>query len=116
MALVAGNICGSTTDSLHVVFEDCSALVFLPTSFTPNGDGLNDFYLPSVANVELYELWIFDQWGRPIFHTQDPTESWQGDNNGGGYYIANGIYNFRVLYRTNLGTIQERRGFIQIIR
>jgi gliding motility-associated-like protein len=116
LALVAGNICGSTTDSLHVEFEDCSAFVFLPTSFTPNGDGLNDFYMPSVANVELYELWIFDQWGRALFHTQDPAEVWQGDSNGGGYYIANGIYNFRVLYRTNLGTIQERRGFIQIIR
>lgn len=110
------NVCGSAIDSLEVVFEDCSELVFLPTAFTPNGDGLNDFYIPSVANVELYELWIFDQWGRAVFHTEDPNEVWQGDNNSGGYYIANGIYNFRVLYRTNQGTIQERRGYIQIIR
>jgi gliding motility-associated-like protein len=116
LAIVAGNMCGSSTDSLHVLFEDCSALVFLPTSFTPNGDGLNDYYLPSVANVEQYELWIFDQWGKTIFYTQNPSEVWQGDNNGGGYFIANGIYNFRVLYRTNLGTAQERRGYIQIIR
>ncbi len=58
---------------------------FAPNAITPNGDGLNDVFIPKGTGWEInkYELWIFDRWGGIIFNTKDPLVSWnaKGVNN-----------------------------------
>ncbi len=116
LAIEVGNECGVSTDSLYVVFEDCSVAVFMPTSFTPNGDGINDQYWPGVSNVSVYDLKIFDKWGNVLFHSNDPSLPWLGDTLTGEYYVPNGIYNFLLVCRTTQGNGFERRGHIVVIR
>jgi gliding motility-associated-like protein len=116
LELIVGNVCGSAFDSLHVTFEDCSAFVYLPTAFTPNGDDINDEYWASAMNVESFDLKIFDAWGNMVHHSNDPEKPWIGDTIGGESFVQNGIYNYLVSYRTGKGNVQERRGFIQVIR
>jgi gliding motility-associated-like protein len=116
LQLIVGNVCGTSIDSLHVAFEDCSAFVYLPTAFTPNGDDINDEYWPSVKNVDAFDLNIFDAWGNMVFHSTDTSRPWLGDAAGGGYFVPNGVYNYLASYRTGIGNAFERRGFIQVIR
>jgi gliding motility-associated-like protein len=116
LELVVGNVCGTVFDSLHVTFEDCSAFVYLPTAFTPNGDDINDEYWASAMNVESFDLKIFDAWGNLVHQSNDPKKPWIGDTVGGESFVQNGIYNYLVSYRTGKGNVQERRGFIQLIR
>jgi gliding motility-associated-like protein len=116
LAIEVGNNCGTSTDSLFVVFEDCSAFLYFPSCFSPNGDGINDVYKPSALNIDSYDLKIFDKWGRLVFQSIDADEPWVGDSLVGGYYVPNGVYNYFLVCRTGKGNSLERRGHIIVTR
>jgi len=73
----------TVTDS--VILKDIVTL-YIPNSFTPDNDGLNDFFSPQGINIDpnSYEFEIYDRWGNLIFHTTDIDAKWNGTymNNG----------------------------------
>jgi len=73
--------------------------VYVPTSFTPNNDGLNDAWQPSVIgqdNIAKYDCWVFNRTGHNVFHSTDPNEPWIGGNelSGGGEHYSGGAETF----------------------
>ena len=56
--------------------------VFVPNVFTPNGDNENDQFLPVTTGIKLYELMVFDRWGKKLFQTFDLKMGWDGTYNG----------------------------------
>lgn len=116
LAIAAYNTCGESVDSLHVVFEDCSPTIYMPSSFTPNGDDINDQYWAGVANVDSFQLTIFDRWGRATFQTTDASVPWQGDVLGRGYFAETGVYSFVLTCRVGRGKVIERKGHILLLR
>ncbi len=81
--LHAFNSCGTSSDSIRVLFDNCDCKVFMPNVFTPNGDGNNDIYKPE-ANCDLrfIELRIFNRWGEMVFETNSLTAGWDGTYKG----------------------------------
>jgi len=73
----------SVIDSVKV--KDISTL-YIPNSFTPNGDGHNDLFLPYGLNVDpdTYEMMIFDRWGQMLFDTKEWGVGWNGTLNNHG--------------------------------
>lgn len=67
-----------------VVQEDFA--VFIPNTFTPNGDGLNDLFFPQGIGVDPdhYTMWIFDRWGNLIYQTSVWPGGWDGTVQGKG--------------------------------
>ena len=60
---------------------ECQLTIFVPNSFTPNGDGPNDTFLPIFGCPPAeYEMFVFDRWGNLIFRTTDVNRGWDGDN------------------------------------
>ncbi len=56
-------------------------IYYVPNTFTPNGDGSNDVFLPIITSgieTKGYELLIFNRWGEVIFMSTDPTIGWDG--------------------------------------
>jgi len=51
---------------------------FVPNTFTPNGNGLNDVFMPAIMGGEQYHFMIFDRWGMLIFETYDVNTGWDG--------------------------------------
>ena len=76
------------------IIRTCPALIFFPSAFTPNGDGLNDYFQPKGTDINDFYMIIFDRWGSKVFETRDPGRGWDGTMQGafagpGGYsYIA----------------------------
>jgi gliding motility-associated-like protein len=72
--------------------------MFLPNSFTPNDDGLNDEFRP-VFTCEPYDyqLDLYNRWGVKIQTILDPTIGWNGKS--AGDPLEDGIYAFRLFYR-----------------
>jgi gliding motility-associated-like protein len=68
------------TDSV-VVSAECSS-IYLPSAFTPNGDGLNDVFMAFGIDLKDFQLVIYNRWGEKIFQTQDITLGWDGTYRG----------------------------------
>ncbi|MEM9990382.1 MAG: gliding motility-associated C-terminal domain-containing protein [Bacteroidota bacterium] len=101
--------------------EDNCPIYELPNTFTPNGDGQNDIFIPYAYRfVERIELQVFNRWGQLVFETTDPDINWTGDNlNGEG--LADGVYHYTCIVYENrvAGIVQQSevlKGFIQLIR
>jgi gliding motility-associated-like protein len=77
----------------------CSGL-FIPTAFTPNGDGINDIWNVQALGFSRYTLIVYDRWGKEVFNNGgDMTKQWDGTTNG--QPAPEGVYTF-VLEGTQL--------------
>lgn len=83
-------------DTIHVFVDN----LWVPTAFTPDGNGVNDVFRPITTDMapEDYHLRIFDRWGQMIFETTDPVKGWDGSGKGGGK-ANTGVYVWRLEYR-----------------
>jgi len=75
--------CFNDVYNFNVKFNaDCNCQIFLPNAFTPNGDGLNDIFLPQIrcSTLELinYSLSLYNRWGEKVFYTTDKSKGWNG--------------------------------------
>ncbi len=93
--------------------------VYIPNSFTPNGDGVNDLF-KAYANeiaVEDFRFAVIDRWGKTIWTTFDIDKGWNGNLDGGDYYCEAGVYAYFIRYTNTItGEIVERLGHITLIR
>ncbi|NNE56341.1 MAG: PKD domain-containing protein, partial [Flavobacteriales bacterium] len=77
--------------------------VYVPNTFTPDGDQINEVFLPQIVGKDLihfYELRIFDRWGIKVFESNDPEEVWIGDFRGNmDSYVKDDVYVWQVKVR-----------------
>lgn len=76
--LYAFSECGLTRDDIRVDFYNCD--IWFPSAFTPNADGRNDIarVRGNIAEIQNFELHIFDRWGKRVFQTNDVNMGWDG--------------------------------------
>ena len=94
ICLVATDTLGcSNTDCLRVLVDD-DLTIFVANAFTPNSDGDNDTFRPSILGVQedWYEFMVFDRWGLLVFRTTDPREAWTGGLDNAGDPLPNDVY------------------------
>ena len=78
--------------SVRLCLDECSNYI-LPNVFSPNGDGVNDIYIPfRTAYVERVEMRIFNRWGLEVFFTEDPDINWDGKISDTDQLVASGVY------------------------
>jgi gliding motility-associated-like protein len=58
------------------------SLLVVPNAFSPNGDGVNDEFLPLNYGLTEFQFRIYNRWGELIYETNDPTKGWNGIYNG----------------------------------
>ncbi len=78
--LIASNDDGCIDTAYHLVCINGDFVVYIPNAFTPDGDGINEVFLPrgfGISNSN-YEFEIFDRWGLLIFKSVDPQKGWDG--------------------------------------
>lgn len=90
--------------------------VFVPNSFSPNGDGNNDQLEVKVnANcVQEYSFQVFDRWGELVFMTEKITESWDGKYKG--KELDNAVFVYHLKTKLVDGTIIDKKGNVSIIK
>lgn len=91
----------TVSDTIEVEYLNCihECYMYAPTSFTPNGDELNDLFIPKYeclgdARIEDYNLSIYNRWGEIIFETPDILKGWDGNSNGN--LLPAGIYFYHI--------------------
>jgi gliding motility-associated-like protein len=107
--------CMSAESSIIVETKSCYR-IYVPNSFTPNGDGLNDVFTFKGFNIFEPNLEIFNRWGDVVCRIQSPNQVWTGSYFNGGYYCENGVYNWRIYYRDDKGVGHIQNGYVTLIR
>lgn len=76
--IVKNNInCFDTAQTIIKVFYNC--YIAVPSAFTPNGDGLNDYLSPlNTYKADNLEFRVYNRWGQLVFETKDPAKRWDG--------------------------------------
>ena len=93
---------------------DFPPTLFVPTAFTPNGDGLNDNFTNFGKFEATFLLQIWNRWGTLVFETTNPDPGWLGDYKG--KPAPEGVYVYRMLVTGYDGKVLERNGSITLIR
>lgn len=114
-SVTVSNEYGCEGTGSFTVRPDCVSKSFIPSAFTPNGDGLNDIFRPTLINFEDYSLVVFNRWGEKIFESDDSDFGWDGTYNGA--VVQNGVYSFVMRYKTteNLQW-QNVGGVVNVVR
>ena len=77
--------------------------------FTPDGDGINDYFYIVVENEKLFNLQIFDEQGHKVFETSDKNKYWDGKNSLSGEVCKPGLYTYTYYYELNSGFKKKDR-------
>lgn len=70
-------VCSGTVIKGTFVIRPDNTL-FVPNTFTPNGDNINDELVVTITNLRAYHIRIFNRWGEPLFESVDIFENWKG--------------------------------------
>lgn len=118
---------GTTVDSVNInitgpdnivaVYKTTEILsdAFVPTAFSPNGDGQNDMFFVHGINPAMdAEIIIFNRWGQQVFQTKDM--SWGWDGNKGSEACPSGVYAYFLKAVNADGTTEIKSGNITLMR
>lgn len=101
--------------TIYVIAKDCNdGTVFVPNTFTPNSDGMNDIMYARSNLVLDVDFNIYDRWGQLVFHTDDITKGWDGIFNG--KPCNPDVFGYYIKYKCNNGKESFKKGNITLIR
>jgi gliding motility-associated-like protein len=104
--------------SCHTITIEDGLNVFVPNTFTPDGDGNNDTFKPVLigADPSTYRFYIFDRWGQPLYQTNNPAATWDG-NFSDGTEVPIGVYVWKLVVKDAVTTRRmERVGHVTLLR
>jgi gliding motility-associated-like protein len=103
------------------VIEFCPGVIYIPNAFTPNNDGVNDFWFIEGENIVEFDLKVYNRWGALIYASKDIETPWLGQWRDGDTYVESDIYSYLITVRYleldgNLSGYQEVQGHVTVIR
>lgn len=110
VAVDSNNCVDSIGHTINIFYE---FLLFTPNSFTPNGDGDNDIFLPKgyrMNKYQSYQFIIYNKWGEAVFTTDKITEGWDGAN------AKSEVFTWVVIIKDEMGAIRKKVGQITLIK
>ncbi|MGL4595981.1 MAG: PKD domain-containing protein [Bacteroidia bacterium] len=91
--------------------------IYIPNTFTPNGDGKNDFFFAYGNYVTDFQMMIFDRWGNLIFQSNDINKGWDGRANGGKDIAQIDTYVYVVSCKElYTGKAKKFRGHVNLVK
>ncbi len=90
--------------------------LFVPNCFTPDHDGVNDFFFVVGHDLRYFELTIFNRYGEVVFKSYDINEPWDGSYQGQEHFVPNGVYNYQLVAIGKRENTIERKGRITLFR
>lgn len=97
--LITTNAAGCIDSVIHEVRIDPEFAIYIPNAFTPDGDNLNDVFMPKGHEIYDFKMEIFDRWGELIFQSASLNHGWDGKANSGVEIAQQGVYVYKISLR-----------------
>ena len=87
--------------------------IYIPNSFTPNGDGMNDTFGAYGEAIKDFKMLVYNRWGQLIFETDNVENRWDGTHQG--VKVPEGSYVYKVVAKGVVGKQTTKDGTVNII-
>ena len=104
------------SDSESVTFEVLESKFGIPNVFTPNNDGINDFFLVIITgeNIEVLSTEVWNRWGQRVYEEKNGNAGWDGTQNG--KPALSDVYVYRIVLRLPSGREVKISGDVTLLR
>lgn len=112
--VILSNSCFADTSYFTITGKDCNPIYYIPTAFSPNGDGLNDVFSVYGDNIANIEMTIYNRWGEVLFKVKSTNPTWNG-----GYKNAicpSNQYLYIIVLQDKTGKKYNEKGTITLLR
>ena len=101
----------------HIITVEVPSKLVVPNVFTPNGDGVNDFFFLEAKSLSEISVLIYDRWGHKIYEviSEKGNIVWDGKNQLG-KEVAEGTYFYIIKATGKDGGSYDKNGTINIFR
>lgn len=89
-------------------------LLYIPNTFTPNGDRFNNTFFAQGVNILEFEMLIFNRWGELIKTMSSLEDSWDGSYNGS--MVKDDVYIWQVRYVDLKEDVHTLRGHVTVLK
>ncbi len=101
-------------DTIQVAETLCTSIVYVPNVFTPDDNGVNDFFFPLVSGVvQSLTMRIFNRWGKEVYASDDLNLKWDGKING--TKAKDSVYFWILDYIDDKGTSKNLTGTVTLL-
>ncbi len=114
--LVVTNAFGCTDTVAHIVTIYGEFVIYIPNTFTPNDDEMNQIFKPMGRGIDEYRFDIFDRWGELIFTSSDLAVGWNGKPTNSNRIAQQGVYVYKINITDVLGEDHQFIGQVNLIR
>ena len=121
VTLTVYNHFGCSRSISKIVTVGQGAKIMLPTAFSPNNDGINDLFRPSLLGLKEVSMYIYDNWGNLIYEVSSDATSlptnwgWNGIEKVNSEPL-NGTYRYYIMAKTINDTMIEKEGQFILIK
>jgi gliding motility-associated-like protein len=113
--LVAASPLGCNDTMTHCVVIQGESYYYIPNSFTPNADGLNDTFYPVASGIKKYSMEIYDRWGESIWTSAKDDDQWSGMQKNQ-QMVPQGVYVYKITITDAQNQVHEFMGHVNVIR
>jgi len=101
--LIITNEFGCVGEAYLAINIEHMPAIYIPNTFTPNDDGMNDVFMARGMNFVDYEMWIYNRWGELQYYTNQLNKPWNGKKHNAGDLLKQDVYVYRIYVRDTSG-------------
>lgn len=114
VTLIATNELGCTDTISKIITIQEEYWVYVPNTFTPDGNEFNNTFTASTIKIKELTIWIYNRWGENVFKSNEVNFVWDGTFKG--FLVPDGTYTYKIRYVTNSGIEETIVGHINVLR
>jgi len=89
--------------------------IYIPNAFTPNIDGLNDYFMAYGTNIVEFKMYIFDRWGKIMFESDDINVGWPGRSSEADEPLIQDVYVYKIIAKDIFGETHKYIGHVTLL-
>ncbi|MES2397091.1 MAG: PKD domain-containing protein [Bacteroidota bacterium] len=116
ITLITSTQYGCADTSYKTIIIDPEFVFYIPNSFSPDGDGMNDTFMGKGLFIKEFKMTIFDRWGNSIFISDDISKSWNGKANRGPDTALQDVYIYVIEIKDFKNKNHSYKGIVTLVK
>lgn len=116
ITLIISNQYNCIDTAYQTIIIEPDFVFFIPNSFSPNGDGINDNFTGKGVFIKIFEMSIFDRWGNLIFFTNNIDKAWDGKANHGSETAQEDVYVYSIKITDTKRIKHNYKGIVTLVK